>query len=170
MKKLTMSLFTIALTSAVIVSCNKKELNDFPVKSKNKSSNETNVADRVGSIGLGVYKDPDYTAGPGKPACKPGTTNCLEYCCVTPKTIQDFIDAIDGNQAGLENFLSTEGVIDELSNSDDFYVEALTLVKQGAYEIMYYELPGDGSRVAFIFAENEVSLENNEGSLILNRY
>ncbi|MBW6484294.1 MAG: hypothetical protein K0B10_14725 [Vicingaceae bacterium] len=148
----------------ITVSCTKKEVSGLPNPNSVAIVSDNN---QRSFIGEGDNMLPDFDSGEGQPACKSGPGYCFEIIIVG-EFGQSFIDAIDGDFAGLQDFL-TQSNIKELSDGDLVIKQALLDVRDGSYEVSYEILPNDTERVVFLFADENPNVENHDIALVLNR-
>lgn len=98
----------------------------------------------------------------GDNGCKRGSSNCTYFCCVYPSILDDYMDAIDGDNES--NFLTTD-MINTLSNGDQDVKIVLNKVRDGYLEATYIN---NTSRVAFLYGEN-VSETNYEYAHVIDK-
>jgi hypothetical protein len=103
----------------------------------------------------------DFDFG-GETGCGPGTSNCTSFCCVTSSALDDYMDAIDGDNES--NFLTTD-MINTLSNGDQDVKIVLNKVRDGYLEATYIN---NTTRVAFLYGEN-VSETNYEYAHVIDK-
>lgn len=112
------------------------------------------------------WKWPNNLDDPDEPACIQGLSNCLEYCCVTPKTVSDFVDAID---AGTERtYLSDASILTELGQGFSLYENLLREVRDGTKHVIYYD-SSDGVRVMILYGDQNVSVTKFDAAQALIR-
>ena len=148
MRKLSYFTIVALAFSVVLVSCSKKEeidiQNDSTVTSPNEKSD-------IGHI----WKWPnDPFTGDNDKACIVGWGNCLEYCCVTPKTVSDFIASIDADD--VRTYLTDMNVLIELGQGFEYYEQLLKNVRDGNKYVMYYRSQ-NGEKVMILYGDSYVN-------------
>lgn len=98
-------------------------------------------------------------------ACIPGWSNCLEFCCVTPRTVSGFINAIDSDNEQV--FLSDSRTLIELSQGLEYYQNLLRDVRDEKKFVMYY-YSQNRDRVMILYGEKEISTSNFEAAQALD--
>lgn len=158
--------FTVTMVSILIaVSCTKKEVSELPTA--NSGVALVNDENQRSFSGPGEYMIPDINSGPTDPGCVSGPGYCNEFI-VIGELGQGFMDAIDGDFSGLQDFL-TQSNIEDLSDGDLVIKQALLDVRNAEYEVAYEVLPNDSERVVFLFAEENPDIEEHDIALVLNR-
>jgi hypothetical protein len=159
MKKIKIISFVSVAIFIVLISCTKKE--DY-------QSLEATVGD-VTKIpqksGDNTWKWPNIPfTGDDEPGCIQGWANCLEFCCVTPKIVADFVEAIDTGRE--RTFLSDTQILIELGQGFEYYEQLLEDVRDGSKSVIYYKSP-EFDRIMLLYGDSVVSLERFEGAQAL---
>lgn len=161
MRTLTLLMIAIILIST---SCSKTEELDF-VDNDNKEFNEP-LAKHLGNTKWKMpllIPDPDNEHGD---VCVEGIYNCLYYCCITPRTISDFIFAIDNED--VRSFLSDAEILNELGQGVKYYEQLLKDVRDGNKFVMYYEYR-DRETVMLLYGSEDLSFTEYEAAQALIR-
>jgi hypothetical protein len=159
MRKLSYFTIVALASSIVLVSCSKKE--EIEVQ------NDLNATSQYEKSAIGhIWKWPnDPFTGDDEPACIPGWSNCLEYCCVTPKTVSDFIAAIDSDN--VRTFLNDMNVLIELGQGFEYYEQLLKDVRDGNKYVMYYRSQ-NGEKVMILYGDSDVNTSKFDAAQALS--
>lgn len=162
MKKFSYLSRLIVALLLVFSSCSKKvELE--PINEKETGSGELLLNSRETDP---RWRAPLLTDVPVGDPCVPGLSNCLSYCCVTPRVVSDFIIAIDaGNEKA---FLADSEILEEIGQGFEYYEQLLKDVRDGNKAVMYYEYQ-DGKSVMMLYGPLDVSLSKFEAAQALSR-
>lgn len=165
MRKLSYFTIVALAISLVSVSCSKKEeLNPIDQLDEGTMDGEFLSDSRETDP---RWKFPLLTDVPeGEDPCVQGLTNCLSYCCVTPRVVSDFLGAIDAGEE--KAFLSDSEILDEIGQGFKYYVQLLNDVRDGNKAVTYYEYQ-DGKRVMILYGPLDVSLSKFEAAQALSR-
>jgi len=143
----------------VLISCTKKE--DY--KPHEESAGDVSIIHQ--KTGDNTWKWPNIPFdSDDEPGCIQGWANCLEFCCVTPKIVADFVDAIDTGRE--RTFLSDEQILIELGQGFEYYEQLLKDVRDGSKSVIYYKSP-EFDRIMLLYGDSDVSLERFEAAQAL---
>lgn len=149
MRKLSYLTIAALAFSIVLVSCSKKEELELQ-----NEVNEKELSAEKSAIGH-IWKWPnDPFTGDDDEACIVGWGNCLEFCCVTPKTVSDFIAAIDSDN--VRTYLTDMNILMELGQGFEYYEQLLKDVRDGYKYVMYYRSQ-NGEKVMILYGDSYVN-------------
>jgi hypothetical protein len=165
MRKLCYLTILALAVSFVLTSCSKKEEFDSSNNEKHTITSESGEPISVNRDTDTRWKWPNIPfQDESEPGCIQGLANCLEFCCVTPKTVSDFIDAIDtGN---VQSYLSDSDILKELGQDFEYYEQLLREVRDGSKDVIHYTSIEYG-RVMILYGDGELSFERFEAAQAL---